>query len=583
MSKVGPIAIQIRAIDLVRSRVEDFLCGDTDDVIPVALPTGWTKTRIVLRGIIDGVQGYQQKGITQVVIWPKNQDLITTWRDSCVDWCPEEPKTILQCIDSNCCDDSKILNFHKVPKDNRLKGHASDATVKLKCGRKESKNLELGSKQKQCRFYYLNRSVFRRMAKHDWLPDILNIGLKGKIIFVIDEFHGQKIISDFYYNYKRRDDKSSKAQLFWEYVRKEELGFETSRRILWILVSATPINPVNEHVNEKDLDDQEYKLSIENEMDKWKAIIHREKKDAIHNYFEYEHAWLEKKNDREFIKIYKTFLHQETTKIIEAMSNHEDIITKYLNNKNNWLKDYVSRMSPIVNAAKKKKYAIADLGGSQSYVTQSLVFGGGIQVKKWPKGKYRLLKKIVKNTEESEVKAPTLKQKTLACLLRKFNTSKFVIFCKYHATAIALSEHLNGLFGNKKIIETSVGKSIRQIQKRFNKSSGDKGAIDYLIVTDACSEGYNLHLQDPILVHYELAFNPIRILQRLGRVWRVKQEGQDIVFSSPRVFFIIHTYSAEEEILNRLERRWVYLEDQQLAYIGIKGALGKRLTPEPDA
>jgi len=50
-----------------------------------------------------------------------------------------------------------------------------------------------------------------------------------------------------------------------------------------------------------------------------------------------------------------------------------------------------------------------------------------------------------------------------------------------------------------------------------------KGLVDVIVSTDVASEGLNLQ-HASIVVHYEPTWSPIKIVQRIGRVWRVGQE-----------------------------------------------------------
>jgi len=55
------------------------------------------------------------------------------------------------------------------------------------------------------------------------------------------------------------------------------------------------------------------------------------------------------------------------------------------------------------------------------------------------------------------------------------------------------------------------------------KSWLKKGLVDVIVSTDVASEGLNLQYAN-IIIHYEPTWSPIKIVQRIGRVWRVGQE-----------------------------------------------------------
>src|SRR5262249_32089647 len=61
---------------------------------------------------------------------------------------------------------------------------------------------------------------------------------------------------------------------------------------------------------------------------------------------------------------------------------------------------------------------------------------------------------------------------------------------------------------------------------RFNA-----GALDLLIATDAGAEGLNLQQRCRIVVNYDLHWNPMRIEQRIGRVHRLGQRREVVVYN----------------------------------------------------
>lgn len=50
-----------------------------------------------------------------------------------------------------------------------------------------------------------------------------------------------------------------------------------------------------------------------------------------------------------------------------------------------------------------------------------------------------------------------------------------------------------------------------------------RGDVDVIVSTDVASEGLNLQYAN-VVIHYEPTWSPIKIVQRIGRVWRVGQE-----------------------------------------------------------
>ena len=107
---------------------------------------------------------------------------------------------------------------------------------------------------------------------------------------------------------------------------------------------------------------------------------------------------------------------------------------------------------------------------------------------------------------------------------------KALVFTEYTATATYIKEYLEERFAGKRVelITGSVDKSRRQeIIRRFspvaNSGEDEKPPdqeTDILVSTEVLSEGQNL--QDcNYVVNYDLPWNPMRIVQRIGRVDRL--------------------------------------------------------------
>src|SRR5690606_39730513 len=66
------------------------------------------------------------------------------------------------------------------------------------------------------------------------------------------------------------------------------------------------------------------------------------------------------------------------------------------------------------------------------------------------------------------------------------------------------------------------------VSKERNKTNiSDENEIDLLIATDCISEGQNLQDCDT-LINYDIHWNPVRIIQRFGRVDRIGSQNAKI-------------------------------------------------------
>ncbi|MCP5556625.1 MAG: DEAD/DEAH box helicase [Verrucomicrobiaceae bacterium] len=99
------------------------------------------------------------------------------------------------------------------------------------------------------------------------------------------------------------------------------------------------------------------------------------------------------------------------------------------------------------------------------------------------------------------------------------NGDRILIFTQYRVTQSWLAEKL-----------TAAGEKVMQIHGGLNLDERREQRIAFeghgtvLISTEAGSEGANLHRQCHLMVNYDLPWNPMRLLQRIGRLDRYGQK-----------------------------------------------------------
>ncbi len=126
----------------------------------------------------------------------------------------------------------------------------------------------------------------------------------------------------------------------------------------------------------------------------------------------------------------------------------------------------------------------------------------------------------------------------IAGLGENIKTQKLLVFTESIKTADALFNALQNTFPHLEIatITGNTGKNeFSENKKRFSPRSNqysfelekkNEKEIDILVATDCISEGQNL--QDCAnLINWDIAFNPVRAIQRIGRIWRINSQHKE--------------------------------------------------------
>lgn len=141
---------------------------------------------------------------------------------------------------------------------------------------------------------------------------------------------------------------------------------------------------------------------------------------------------------------------------------------------------------------------------------------------------------------------------------------KILVFSFFSDTIDYLKEYLPPLvspdipnFKNEVAFISSHSKDVETIAKRFSPVSKKynlkpgEGELNYLFATDILSEGQNL--QDAgILVNYDLHWNPVRMIQRNGRINRLGSRFDEVLIANARPSDDLEMYL---KLVRRLERK----------------------------
>lgn len=144
----------------------------------------------------------------------------------------------------------------------------------------------------------------------------------------------------------------------------------------------------------------------------------------------------------------------------------------------------------------------------------------------------KLQAKVQQLDESADAKAERLME---YLLLRSPKEHRAIIFTQFADTAEHLGRLLAQKFGRTEVVTGSRGNAITMV-RRFSPVSNraniaESEQIDLLVSTDALSEGVNLQDADT-LINYDLHWNPVRLIQRAGRIDRIGSTNEVIHVSS---------------------------------------------------
>ncbi|MFD1466925.1 helicase-related protein [Hymenobacter caeli] len=161
------------------------------------------------------------------------------------------------------------------------------------------------------------------------------------------------------------------------------------------------------------------------------------------------------------------------------------------------------------------------------------------------KGEAEMLQHIVKAGAELERQKIDTKVDRLTQLvnLPEHRDSKFIIFTQFVKTLEVLRDALGGRDHTAEIQGAiSIDDRQREVSKFRNK-------VRFMISTEAGGEGINLQFASKI-INFDMPWNPSRIQQRIGRVWRYGQE-QDVSVIN---FYVLNAIS-DQRVMQRLDEK----------------------------
>jgi len=164
-------------------------------------------------------------------------------------------------------------------------------------------------------------------------------------------------------------------------------------------------------------------------------------------------------------------------------------------------------------------------------------------------GEMELLDKLIEKAgqlRKADLKLRAFLNELVEHVLKSNPQEKVVIFTEYRATQDYLKDALETRFGQGAV---SLINGSMTLDERAQAIADFEESVRFLISTEAGGEGINLHRRCHILVNFDLPWNPMRLAQRVGRLYRYGQRQPVIVFNveSPQTL--------DCEIINLMYRR----------------------------
>jgi ERCC4-related helicase len=133
-----------------------------------------------------------------------------------------------------------------------------------------------------------------------------------------------------------------------------------------------------------------------------------------------------------------------------------------------------------------------------------------------------------KQLEQTDSKLKQFMEGILEGALRRNKNEKLLVFTEYRTTQQHLESALVKQFGADKV---SMLHGSMNFEERKQAIAHFESTGQFLISTEAGGEGLNLQRFCHQMVNYDLPWNPMRLVQRVGRLYRYGQEKNVVVFN----------------------------------------------------
>jgi len=168
----------------------------------------------------------------------------------------------------------------------------------------------------------------------------------------------------------------------------------------------------------------------------------------------------------------------------------------------------------------------------------------------------------------NDLKLKAFMEQIVEPLVRRDEQARLLIFAEYRATLECVRDALIGRFGAEIVGEIHGSRSMKQ--RREVVDGFCDGGLRFVVSSEAGGEGLNLHKRCHTLVNYDLPWNPMRLVQRLGRLYRYGQLKRVVMFNlqaqgSLDQRIIAKMYARIEQISEDLEGIAEEYQEERLA------------------
>ncbi len=146
-------------------------------------------------------------------------------------------------------------------------------------------------------------------------------------------------------------------------------------------------------------------------------------------------------------------------------------------------------------------------------------------------GELRALKELIEQASVlvgDDLKVRTFIEDLLASTLHANPDEKVLVFTEYRATQAHIADALRARFGEDKV---ALINGSQDVGERLQAIAEFEDQGQFLISTEAGGEGINLQRCCHIMVNFDLPWNPMRLVQRIGRLYRYGQTRRVVVFN----------------------------------------------------